>query len=96
MLKTVDGGYCNVLSRVLPCLAKKNSGRPAAFRIRLAEKEFFALGTGAFNPLGRDLLRIAMRRPGFFEDVDVEDAIGLGRVRGFGFDGVEDPRVDID
>ena len=76
--------------------SRKRSGRPTSFCIRLAEEEFFALGTGACNPFGRDLLRIAMRRPGFFEDVDVKDAIGLGRVRGFGLDGVEDPRVDID
>lgn len=54
------------------------------------------MGIGACDPLGRNFLRIAMRRPGFFEDVDVEDAIGLGGVRGFGLDGVENPRVDID
>lgn len=37
-----------------------------------------------------------MGRAGLFEDVDVEDAVGLGRVGRLGFDAVEDAGVDVD
>ena len=69
---------------------------PATFGVGRAGEQLLAGRVGARHPFSGNLLRVAVRGTGLFEDVDIEDAIGLGRVGGLGFDRVEDAGVDID